>query len=76
MLLGYTYSSKLRKLQVNYTIQTPIKLAIFDQKRAKNGPEYPKFPYFSYGSCKQMYEDPFGKVICKTLEFRPSEYQY
>ena len=61
--------------QENYVLITqfnPLKLAIFDQKRTKNGLEYPKFPYFSYGSCKQMDKDTFGKATCKTLEFCPS----
>ena len=52
----------------------PLKLVILDQKMAKNALEYPKVPFFSYGSCKQMYTDPFGKVTCKTIEFRPCEY--
>ena len=47
-LLGYTYSSKSRKVQVNYTIQMP-KICHFWPKK---GLKYPKLPYFSYGSCE------------------------
>ena len=59
-LLGYTYSSKSRKVHVNYTIQMP-KICHFWPKQ---GLKYPKFPYFSYCSCKQMYKDTFGTVTC------------
>ena len=61
--------------QENYKSRfKPLKFAISDQKRTINDIKYPKFPYFSNGSCKQMYMDPFGKVTCKTLEVCPSEY--
>ena len=71
---GY-WDTLILQNQENYKSQfKALKFAISDQKRAINDIEYPKFPYFSYGSCKQMYKDPFGKVTCKTLEFCRTEF--
>ena len=73
---GY-WDTLILQNQENYQSITqfkPLKLAIMDQKRGKNWPQTSEIPLFSYGSCKQMYMDPFGKVTCKTLEFCPCEY--
>ena len=73
---GY-WDTLILQSQENYESITqfkPLKFVISDQKRAINNLEYPKFPYFSYVSCKQIYKDPFGMVTCITIEFCSSEY--
>ena len=60
--------------QDNYKLIKRFKLlmlAIFDQKRVKNGLEYPTFPYFSYGSCKQTYQDSLVGLPAKQFSFVP-----
>ena len=75
MLLVYTFSSKLRKLQVNCTIQTP-KIGRFLPKKGQKLPRISKIPLLFIWFRKQMYKDAFSKVTCKTLEFCPSKYHH
>ena len=59
---GY-WDTLILQNQENYKSRfKPLKFAISDQKRAINDLEYPKVPYFSNVSCKQIYKDPFGII--------------